>query len=218
MQNKTRLELVDYEAENLARLQKMFSRKWEFIFMQAEAQAKVDKKRDKFERKVLDSQERAFWDVHRPVPGCVNTTEIDLKKAFKVNLLPKYTKSKSGTTVLNEAETQSQKDAYKQQKKKHIERNLASYTKEVPANIPITLLHEYVASYLVANRIAKANKLFAIGEELILPTTQDICHALLGEVVVEKIEHVPLSADTVTLRIEEIAKNIEAQLFERINA
>jgi len=34
MQNKTRLELADYEAENLAKLQKMFSRKWEFIFMQ----------------------------------------------------------------------------------------------------------------------------------------------------------------------------------------
>nr|CAI5831544.1 unnamed protein product [Callosobruchus analis] len=69
MQNKTRLELADYEAENLARLQKMFSRKWEFIFMQAEAQSKVDKKRDKLERKVLDSQERAFWDVHRPMLG-----------------------------------------------------------------------------------------------------------------------------------------------------
>ncbi|GIY15082.1 regulator of G-protein signaling egl-10 [Caerostris extrusa] len=38
MQNKTRLELVDYEAENLALdSRKMFSRKWEFIFMQAEA-------------------------------------------------------------------------------------------------------------------------------------------------------------------------------------
>ncbi|KAG8240116.1 hypothetical protein J437_LFUL019738, partial [Ladona fulva] len=85
MQNKTRLELADYEAENLARLQKMFSRKWEFIFMQAEAQSKVDKKRDKLERKVLDSQERAFWDVHRPVPGSVNTTEIDIKKACRVN-------------------------------------------------------------------------------------------------------------------------------------
>lgn len=67
MQNKARLELSDFEAENLARLQKMFSRKWEFIFMQAEAQSRVDKKRDKLERKVLDSQERAFWDVHRPV-------------------------------------------------------------------------------------------------------------------------------------------------------
>ena len=38
---QARLELADYEAENLARLQKMFSRKWEFIFMQAEAQSQV---------------------------------------------------------------------------------------------------------------------------------------------------------------------------------
>ncbi len=37
------MELADYEAENLARLQKMFSRKWEFIFMQAEAQSKVSR-------------------------------------------------------------------------------------------------------------------------------------------------------------------------------
>uniref|UniRef100_A0A8C7Y2W7 Regulator of G protein signaling 6 n=1 Tax=Oryzias sinensis TaxID=183150 RepID=A0A8C7Y2W7_9TELE len=64
MQNKTRLELTDYEAENLARLQRAFARKWEFIYMQAEAQVK---KKDKIERKILDSQERAFWDVHRPV-------------------------------------------------------------------------------------------------------------------------------------------------------
>uniref|UniRef100_A0A2A4JJ93 Regulator of G-protein signalling DHEX domain-containing protein n=1 Tax=Heliothis virescens TaxID=7102 RepID=A0A2A4JJ93_HELVI len=41
MQNKARLELADYEAESLARLQNMFSRKWEFIFMQAEAQSKA---------------------------------------------------------------------------------------------------------------------------------------------------------------------------------
>ncbi|XP_061429569.1 regulator of G-protein signaling 7-like [Lethenteron reissneri] len=39
MQNKARLELADYEAESLARLQRAFARKWEFIFMQAEAQA-----------------------------------------------------------------------------------------------------------------------------------------------------------------------------------
>lgn len=89
MQNKTRLELADYEAENLARLQKMFSRKWEFIFMQAEAQSKVDKKRDKLERKVLDSQERAFWDVHRPmVKTRRSSTEVEnfvlLKKKKKM--------------------------------------------------------------------------------------------------------------------------------------
>ena len=83
MQNKTRLELADYEAENLAKLQKLLSKKWEFIYMQAEAQIKVDKKRDKMERKILDSQERAFWDVHKPAPGCVNTTEIDMRKTMR---------------------------------------------------------------------------------------------------------------------------------------
>ncbi len=44
---------------------------------------RVDKKRDKFERNVLDSQERAFWDVHRPAPGCINTTEQDIKKLMR---------------------------------------------------------------------------------------------------------------------------------------
>ncbi|KAG8560882.1 hypothetical protein GDO81_015173 [Engystomops pustulosus] len=84
MQNKARLELADYEAENLARLQRAFARKWEFIFMQAEAQVKIDRKKDKTERKILDSQERGFWDVHRPVPGCVNTTEMDIRKCRRM--------------------------------------------------------------------------------------------------------------------------------------
>ncbi|RMZ96728.1 regulator of G- signaling 7 isoform X1, partial [Brachionus plicatilis] len=84
MQNKTRLELADYEAENLAKLQKLLSKKWELIYMQAEAQIKVDKKRDKMERKILDSQERAFWDVYRPTPGCVNTTEEDIRKTMRM--------------------------------------------------------------------------------------------------------------------------------------
>ena len=58
------------------------------------------------------------------------------------------------------------------------------------------------ASYLVARRIAKAKKPFTIGEELILPSTKDICREVLGEAAVEKISHVPLSASTVTRRIE----------------
>ncbi|XP_074477029.1 SCAN domain-containing protein 3-like [Sebastes fasciatus] len=73
------------------------------------------------------------------------------------------------------------------------------------------------ASYLVANRIAKAKKPFTIGEELILPATKDICRELLGEAAVKKIAQVPLSASTVTRRIEEIAEDIETQLLERIN-
>ncbi|KAL5109747.1 Regulator of G-protein signaling egl-10 [Taenia crassiceps] len=80
MQNKHRLELADFEAERLASLQSLYYHKWEFIYMQAEAEMKVDKKRDKLERVVLESQEAAFWNVHRPAPGCVNTTEVDMRK------------------------------------------------------------------------------------------------------------------------------------------
>ncbi|CAB4068429.1 RGS [Lepeophtheirus salmonis] len=101
MQNKTRLELADYEAENLTRLQKMFSRKWEYIFMQAEAQSKVDKKRDKQERKILDTQERAFWDVYRPPPGSVNTTDLDIKKVWRMN---KYNHNPETKKVQNKPE------------------------------------------------------------------------------------------------------------------
>lgn len=32
----------------------------------AGAVCRVDRKRDKLDRQILDSQERAFWDVHRP--------------------------------------------------------------------------------------------------------------------------------------------------------
>nr|XP_023657909.1 regulator of G-protein signaling 6 isoform X3 [Paramormyrops kingsleyae] len=98
MQNKARLELADFEAENLARLQRAFARKWEFIFMQAEAQVKIDRKKDKTERKILDSQERAFWDVHRPVPGCVNTTEMDIRKCRREKNPQKVKKSVYGVT------------------------------------------------------------------------------------------------------------------------
>ena len=73
------------------------------------------------------------------------------------------------------------------------------------------------ASYLVANRIAKSKKPFTIGEELILPSTKDICREILGEAAVKKIANMPLSASTVTRRIEEIAEDIETQLLKRIN-
>lgn len=35
---------------------------------------RVDKKRDKMERQILDSQERAFWNVHRPPVSTLITT------------------------------------------------------------------------------------------------------------------------------------------------
>ena len=72
-------------------------------------------------------------------------------------------------------------------------------------------------SFLVANHIAKAMKPFTIGEELILPAAKDICRELLGEAAVQNVTRVPLSASTITRRIDEIAEDIEEQLLESIN-
>uniref|UniRef100_A0A672FEH3 Regulator of G protein signaling 6 n=1 Tax=Salarias fasciatus TaxID=181472 RepID=A0A672FEH3_SALFA len=137
MQNKTRLELADYEAENLARLQRAFARKWEFIYMQAEAQVKIDRKKDKTERKILDSQERAFWDVHRPVPGCVNTTEMDIRKCRRMKNPHKVKKSVYGVA---EEGTQSQSPIHtpshhcrkgtKEDVEKEVNLSLITYTEQ----------------------------------------------------------------------------------------
>ena len=75
--------------------------------MEAEAQIKVDKKRDKFERNVLDSQELAVWDVYRPAPGCINTTEKNIKNSLRRKishitprlLIDNYRKASTASTV-----------------------------------------------------------------------------------------------------------------------
>ena len=66
-----------------------------------DGQTNADKKRDKQERKILDTQERAFWDVHRPCPGCVNTTELDIKKVCRMNKFNPTSTSASKSAVDN---------------------------------------------------------------------------------------------------------------------
>lgn len=69
LRNKQRHGLEDYENEALASLNKNLKGKWDFIMMQAEEQIKLSKDRKKGDKIVSDSQERAYWRVHRPPPG-----------------------------------------------------------------------------------------------------------------------------------------------------
>uniref|UniRef100_A0A669CSH9 Regulator of G protein signaling 7 n=1 Tax=Oreochromis niloticus TaxID=8128 RepID=A0A669CSH9_ORENI len=101
MQNKARLELADYEAESLARLQRAFARKWEFIFMQAEAQPRyvmikrpcnyqqVDIKKSsrmknphKTRKSVygLQNDIRTHSPTHTPAPEAKQPTEEELQE------------------------------------------------------------------------------------------------------------------------------------------
>ena len=71
-------------------------------------------------------------------------------------------------------------------------------------------------SFFMAKHIAKVKKPFNIGEKMILSAAKDICHELWGEAAVQKVVYVPLLDGTITRQINEIEKDIEAQLLERI--
>ncbi|XP_043505156.1 uncharacterized protein LOC122526068 isoform X3 [Polistes fuscatus] len=78
LRNKQRHALEDYETEALNSLRKNLQNKWDIIQLQAEEQAQVRlaKDRKKGDKIVSDSQERAFWRVYRPPPGCLSSLEV----------------------------------------------------------------------------------------------------------------------------------------------
>ncbi|XP_039313091.1 regulator of G-protein signaling 11 isoform X5 [Solenopsis invicta] len=78
LRNKQRHALEDYEIEALNSLRKNLQNKWDIIQLQAEEQAQVrlSKERKKGDKIVSDSQERAFWRVYRPPPGCLSSLEV----------------------------------------------------------------------------------------------------------------------------------------------
>ncbi|XKL68419.1 hypothetical protein PGB90_003910 [Kerria lacca] len=75
LRNKQKHALEEYELESLNSLKKNLSNKWDFITIQAEEQIRLAKDRKKGEKTVSDSQERAYWRVHRPPPGYSSSLE-----------------------------------------------------------------------------------------------------------------------------------------------
>ncbi|XP_064634659.1 regulator of G-protein signaling 7-like isoform X2 [Lineus longissimus] len=83
MRNKQRHGLDEHEQVAFNKLQKMLCDKWEFIYMQAEEQVRLAKERKKADKVVVDSQEKAFWRIHRPGPGQIKTLEEGMKKNLR---------------------------------------------------------------------------------------------------------------------------------------
>ncbi|XP_076656054.1 regulator of G-protein signaling 11 isoform X1 [Halictus rubicundus] len=76
LRNKQRHALEDYEIEALNSLRRNLQSKWKAIQLQAEEQVRLSKERKKGDKIVSDSQERAFWRVYRPPPGCISSLDI----------------------------------------------------------------------------------------------------------------------------------------------
>ena len=73
------------------------------------------------------------------------------------------------------------------------------------------------ASYQLSLRIAKTKKPFTVGEELVLPCIVDATKAILGDKYAKQMQNIPLSNDTVSRRIEDMASDVETQLLKKIH-
>ncbi|XP_071962294.1 regulator of G-protein signaling 6-like isoform X1 [Antedon mediterranea] len=86
LSNKQKHSLEEYEVSALTKLKQMLSHKWEFVLLQAQEQIRIAKQRKKTDRLILNSQERAFWRVHRPPPGQINCLENGIRGAYTLRI------------------------------------------------------------------------------------------------------------------------------------
>ncbi|XP_071402312.1 SCAN domain-containing protein 3-like [Centroberyx affinis] len=174
----------------------------------AEAET-AKKKKASFNRKYDESYIKYGFittdDSHAPSPLCVICGDKLSNEAMKPSKLLRHLESKHPALKDKPIEFFERK------------RREQAGQKEVLRATTSTNAAALRASYLVASRIAKAKKPFTVGEELILPACKDMCRELLGEAAANKMAQVPLSATTVSRRIDEIAEDIEAQLLEQLN-
>lgn len=72
------------------------------------------------------------------------------------------------------------------------------------------------ASYLISYRIARAGEAHTIAETLIKPCTIDIVKCLLDEEADKLVSIIPMSNNTVTRRISDMANDVTDTLISRI--
>lgn len=82
------------------------------------------------------------------------------------------------------------------------------------ASVPTKAL---LASYKVAHRIAKCKKPHTIAEELILPAAVDMVSVMIGQSAAKAIKNVPLSNNTISRRIHDMAEDINEQIVEKLS-
>ncbi|GFV95213.1 uncharacterized protein TNCV_1293311 [Trichonephila clavipes] len=72
-----------------------------------------------------------------------------------------------------------------------------------------------MASYLMANQIAKYKKPYTVGE-LKKPCMLKACEQILGMLAAQKLKLIPTSANTIKRRIEDMTDGIENQIIKKV--
>lgn len=139
-----------------------------------------------------------------PKPQCVVCYEVLSNECMKPAKLKRHLETKHANVKSKPVEF-FQRCVEKLNKEIKLVSNVGSATKKA-----------LETSYIVSLHIAKSGKPHSIGETLILPAAKDIVKTMFGEKLSKDIDLIPLSDDTVTRRINDMAKNVESELISRI--
>lgn len=103
--------------------------------------------------------------------------------------------------------------------KAYFSRLLSSQVKQAKVMNKTTTIAEkaQLASYKVAEIIARKMQPHTAAETLILPACKEIVKSILGEDAEREISKVPLSNDTISRRIEDMSFDIQKQVAEKLH-
>ncbi|GFX92305.1 zinc finger MYM-type protein 6 [Trichonephila clavipes] len=73
-----------------------------------------------------------------------------------------------------------------------------------------------LTSYKLLYKIARCKKPHTIAEQLILPAAIETVETMFGDNFAKELQSIPLSNDTVSRQIDDIAEDVEQQLFGKL--
>ncbi|GFU56842.1 SCAN domain-containing protein 3 [Trichonephila clavipes] len=137
-------------------------------------------------------------------PLCVICSKILAADSMKPNKLKRHFETLHGE--------------YINKPREFFESKLKSYGKQKTFFKKILSVNEkaLLTSYKVSYKIARCKKPHTIAEELILPTAIEIVETMFGDNFAKELQSIPLSNDTVSRRIDDIAEDVEQQLFGKL--
>jgi hypothetical protein len=100
---------------------------------------------------------------------------------------------------------------YFRRKLKELNQQKGSFYKQAS-----TSSNALLASYKVAHRIAKCKKSNTFAEELILPAAVNMANIMIGESAEKRLSKVPFSNNTINLRIQHIADDLNNSLIKKL--
>lgn len=143
-------------------------------------------------------------DVERPIPECIVCGDKLSNEAMVPSKLKHHFRTKHG-----------------QLSDKHVnyfKRLLNSRSKQAVRFVKKVTISDKAqhASFLVAEIVAQQSKPHTVAEKLIMPACIAIVKTMLGSDAADEIQKVPMSDNTMSRRIDDMSKDIESNVTDRV--